>query len=179
MPLLARINLADGFAGGLQTTEAVQVARLLEAGGIDAIVMSGGFVSRTPMYLFRGGSPLQAMIDKEPNAAMRLAMWLGGRRSFPALPFEPLYFLEQARQVRAAVGVPLAYLGGVTSGSEVEQLMHAGFDLVCVGRALLHDPQWVSRLRDDAAHRSPCDHCNLCVAAMATPQGTHCVLRAT
>jgi len=84
----------------------------------------------------------------------------------------------QARQVRAAVDVPLAYLGGVTSGPDVEQLMREGFDLVCVGRALLHDPQWVRRLRDDPTHRNPCNRCNLCVAAMATPQGTHCVLRA-
>jgi len=32
--------------------------------------------------------------------------------------------------VRAAVDVPLAYLGGVTSGPDVEQLMREGFDLV-------------------------------------------------
>jgi 2,4-dienoyl-CoA reductase-like NADH-dependent reductase (Old Yellow Enzyme family) len=175
-PLLAKINLEDGFDGGLDTADAVQVARLLEAGGIAAIVMSGGFVSRTPMYLFRGDSPLQAMIAAEPSAAMRWAMRLGGKHSFPALPFEPLYFLEQARRVRAAVRVPLAYLGGVTCGEDVERLMREGFELVCVGRALLHDPSFVLRLRDDGSHRSACTHCNLCVASMATPRGTHCVL---
>jgi len=176
VPLLAKINLADGFAGGLEPADAAQVARLLQAGGIDAIVMSGGFVSRTPMVLFRGDSPLQAMIAAEPSAPMRWAMRLGGKHSFPALPFEPLYFLEQAQRVRDAVTVPLAYLGGVTSGEDVERLVRAGFELVCVGRALLHDPQFVNRLRDEPAHRSACTHCNLCVATLATPQGTRCML---
>ena len=93
------------------------------------------------------------------------------------MPFEPLYFREQARRVRDAVRVPLAYLGGVTSGADVEQLMRDGFDLVCVGRALLHDPRMVERLRDDPTWRSPCNHCNLCVATMVELQGTRCVLR--
>ena len=177
VPLLAKINLADGFPGGLDTSDAVRSAQLLEAGGIDAIVMSGGFVSRTPMYLFRGDSPLQAMVAGEKSTAMRWAMKLGGKRSFPSMPFEPLYFREQARRVRDAVCVPLAYLGGVTSGADVEQLMRDGFDLVCVGRALLHDPRMVERLRDDPTWRSACNHCNLCVATMGESQGTRCVLR--
>lgn len=83
MPLLAKINLCDGFDGGLDTTDAVHVARLLEADGIDAIVMSGGFVSRTPMFLFRGDSPLQAMIAGEKNAAMR-AMRLAASAASPS-----------------------------------------------------------------------------------------------
>ncbi len=177
VPLLAKINLGDGFDGGLDIADAVRAAQLLEAGGIDAIVMSGGFVSRTPMYLFRGDSPLPAMIALEKNPAMHLAMRLGGRRSFQAMPFEPLYFLEQAKRVRDAVRVPLAYLGGVTSGADVEQLMGAGFDLVCIGRALLYEPQMVNRLRADPSYRSACNHCNLCVATTAAAEGTRCVLR--
>ena len=178
VPLLAKINLADGIEGGLATDEAVRVAQLLEAAGIDAIVMSGGLVTRTPMYLFRGTSPLPGLIATEKNPLMRLAMKATGKASFPDLPFEPLYFREQALRVREAVRVPLAYLGGVTSADDVEQLMRDGFDLVCIGRALLYDPRMVERLRDEPGYRSPCNHCNECVPTMNTPAGTHCVLRA-
>jgi len=155
----------------------VRSAQLLEAGGIDAIVMSGGLVNRTPMYLFRGDSPLPGLIATEKNPLMRLAMKATGKATFPAMPFEPLYFLEQAKRVRSAVKVPLAYLGGVTSGADVDRLMREGFDLVCVGRALLYDAQMVNRLRTDPSYRSPCNHCNQCVPSMNTRAGTHCVLR--
>lgn len=177
VPLLAKINLADGLAGGLQTDEAVRCAQLLEASGINAIVMSGGLVSRTPMYLFRGTSPLPGLIATEKNPLMRLAMRATGKATFASLPFEPLYFREQALRVRDAVRVPLAYLGGVTSAGDVDRLMRDGFDLVCIGRALLYDTRMVETMRDDPDYRSPCTHCNECVPAMATPRGTRCVVR--
>lgn len=66
----------------------------------------------------------------------------------------------------------------MTSAEDVDRLMRDGFDLVCVGRALLHDPQMVNRLRADPGWRSACTHCNLCVASMATLPGTRCVLAA-
>ena len=55
-PILAKLNLSDGFKGGLDIGEACQAALLLEQAGLDAIVMSGGLVSRTPMFLFRGAA---------------------------------------------------------------------------------------------------------------------------
>lgn len=175
-PLLAKINLDDGLAHGAHVEQAVEVAHLLEQGGIDALVLSGGLVSRSPMYLFRGDSPLQDMITREPSRLTRGAMRLSGGKLFPRLPFAPLYFREQARKVRAAVNCGVAYLGGVTSGADVEQLMRDGFDYVCVGRALLHDPRFVARLAANPGHVSPCNHCNRCVATMADPGGTRCVL---
>ncbi|MDN0073920.1 NADH:flavin oxidoreductase [Crenobacter sp. SG2303] len=175
-PLLAKINLDDGVAGGGRVSEAVEVARLLEAGGIDALVLSGGLVNRSPMHLFRGASPLDAMIAREPAARVRMAMRLSGGKLFPNLPFAPLYFREQALRVRDAVGCAVAYLGGVTSGDDVAQLMRDGFDYVCVGRALLHDAAFVQKLAADPGHVSACSHCNLCVATMSDVGGTRCAL---
>lgn len=77
-----------------------------------------------------------------------------------------------------AVQVRLAYLGAVISGADVERLMNMGFDLVCVGRALLHDPQMANPLRAEQGWRSASTHCNLCVASMATPPGARSVLAA-
>ncbi|MFC3106594.1 tRNA-dihydrouridine synthase [Undibacterium arcticum] len=103
---------------------------------------------------------------------------IGGSRLFPSLPYRDLYFLEQARQVRDAVSVPLIYLGGVSSAEGIRTvLLDEGFDMVAIGRALLYDPDMVHRLRDEPEYVSGCTHCNGCVAAMALPGGTRCVLR--
>lgn len=174
-PLLAKINLADGLRGGLQTDEAVRTTQMLEAGGIDAIVMSGGLVTRTPMYLFRGGSPLPGMIATERNPLMRWSLRMVGKQSFPEMPFKPLYFREQALRVREAIKhSQLAYLGGVTSAADIEQVMDDGFDLVTIGRALMHDAAMVRKLASDSGYVSRCSHCNECVSAMNLPQGSHC-----
>jgi len=53
-PVVVKMNLSDGFGRGLQPAEAVVVAQRLEAGGATALVLSGGFVSKTPLYMMRG-----------------------------------------------------------------------------------------------------------------------------
>lgn len=173
-PLLAKLNLSDGFAGGLDIEQACAAAQLLEGAGLDALVMSGGSVMRTPMFLFRGRSPLPAMIRLERNPLQRAAMKLFGGASFADMPYQELYFLELARRMRRAVRMPLAYLGGVSSAAGLRQVMREGFDFATLGRALLQDPDLPRKIRA-GDFVSPCDHCNLCVASMALPGGIRCV----
>src|SRR5262249_28297655 len=70
--VLVKTNLRDGFPGGLELDESVQVARWLESRGASALVLSGGFVSRDAMYLFRGDRPLRDMIAAEPSRLQKL-----------------------------------------------------------------------------------------------------------
>ncbi len=41
-----------------------------------------------------------------------------------------MYFLKHSRKVRAAVAMPLAYLGGAKSLTGVQQALAEGFDCV-------------------------------------------------
>ena len=174
-PILAKTNLADGFRGGLDIDESIAVARRLESEGIDAIVLSGGFTSRTPFYLMRGETPLAAMIAVEKNPLQRLAMRWFGPRVMRSYPFTEMFFLEQARKVRAAVAVPLVLLGGIVSSANIEKAMAEGFDFVAMGRALIADPDFVARMARGEAVRTRCIQCNRCVAEMDIA-GVRCVL---
>jgi 2,4-dienoyl-CoA reductase-like NADH-dependent reductase (Old Yellow Enzyme family) len=175
VPIIAKINLRDGFRGGLELAEAVGVAQRLEAAGIDAIEMSGGFTSRTPFYLFRGQRPLKEMIEVEKSRAQRLMLRWFGRRIIREYPFEELFFLEPARAVRAAVRVPLILLGGILSLANLETAMREGFDFAAMGRALIADPDLIARMQRGEATRSRCISCNKCVAEMDRG-GVRCVL---
>ena len=53
--------------------------------------------------------------------------------------------------------------------------MDEGFELVALGRALLHDPSFVTRLVRGDVERSGCTHCNQCIAEMDR-DGVRCVL---
>jgi len=165
-PVLAKTNLTDGFRGGLAVDEAVEVARALEREGVDALVLSGGFTSRNGFFMMRGERPLAQMIEVEKSPLQRLTLRMLGRQVIRAYPFEEMFFLPDARRVREAVSMPLALLGGLVSRANVDAAMAAGFDLAVLGRALLFDPHFVHRMRDDPAARSGCDHCNQCVAEM-------------
>jgi len=59
-------------------------------------------------------------------------------------PFEPL--LQLAKPVRAAVGIPVIGVGGITDPLEAEEALTGGYgDLIAVGRAILADPGWARK----------------------------------
>ena len=174
-PILAKTNLRDGFRGGLELEESVGVAQRLEAAGIDAIVLSGGFTSKTPFYLFRGARPLKEMIEVEHNPLQKLTLRFFGRRVIKEYPFKEMFFLDDALAVRRAVRVPLVLLGGILSVDNLETAMREGFDFVAMGRALIADPDLIKRMQTGEATRSRCISCNKCVAEMDR-HGVRCVL---
>ena len=173
-PILCKINLHDGFKGGLDITDAIAVAKMLEKAGVDALVLSGGFTSKTPFYLMRGDVPLKDMIEVEKDKFQRMALRLFGRMVVRKYTFEENFFLPLAKHIRANVKIPLVYLGGVTSNEGVSKIMAEGFDLIAIGRALIHNPDFILRIRDEN-YISPCNHCNKCVAEMDR-NGIRCVL---
>ena len=176
-PILAKTNLRDDVRGGLEIEEAMEIARALEAqpSGVDALVLSGGIVSRSPFYLLRGGRPLREMIQVEGSAAQRWALRLFGRAVIRALPFEELFFAPLAQKIREAVRMPLVLVGGIVARDNLVAAANLGFDFVAVGRALLHNPAFVLDIAEGRVSRSPCNHCNACVAEMDR-NGVRCVL---
>lgn len=174
MAVLAKLNMADGFPGGLWVDESVQVARLLEADGtLDAIELTGGSSFKNPMYLFRGEAPIAEMAASFPQP-VRTAFRLFGKRFLPSYPFEEAYFLPYARQFRDALSMPLVLLGGINRLETVQAAMEEGFEYVAMGRALLREPDLLRRWQAGDAGESLCVHCNKCMPTIY--RGTHCVL---
>jgi 2,4-dienoyl-CoA reductase-like NADH-dependent reductase (Old Yellow Enzyme family) len=154
--------------------EAVEIARALERAGVAALVLSGGLVSHSAMFLMRGERPLRSMIRVEKDPRMKLALAAFGPIFVRRVPFTPLYFLPLAQRVRAAVEMPLVLLGGATARADLDDAMAAGFDLVAMGRALLHDPDLPAKYQRGEARTSGCTPCNECMAEMDRPGGVCC-----
>lgn len=56
------------------------------------------------------------------------------------------YFVPQAQQIKKVVKVPVIGVGGIVEAEFADKLVREGsVDLVAVGRALWHDPQWAEK----------------------------------
>ncbi|MEQ1438925.1 NADH:flavin oxidoreductase [Fontimonas sp. SYSU GA230001] len=170
-----KICVTEGFKGGATADDAVEVAKVLEREGAHLLVLSGGMNVESPWAIFGSNMPAAA-VETIQNPVVKFATRLM-RIWEPKIAFHEMYFLEHSRKVRAAVKLPLAYLGGAKSLAGVQQAMDEGFDCVVMGRALIHDPDLVNKFRDGRASVSGCTACNECVVSMYTPGGTRCVLR--
>lgn len=167
MGVLVKMNMRDGFKGGMEIDECLQVARELENLGAHAIVLSGGFVSKAPMYVMRGEMPIYTMTYYMPQLWLKYGVRMFGKMMVPSEEFKELYFLEDAIRFREEVkNTPLVYVGGVVSREGADKVMDNGFDFIQMGRALLNDPAFVDKMKEDSSCRSGCDHVNYCIARM-------------
>ncbi len=173
-PILVKMNQRDGFKGGIELEEAIQIAKRFEAEGASAIIPSCGFTSRTPLYMMRGNVPTMDMAGNQTNPLLKFGLILFGRFMVQTYPFEPMYLIDGARKFKDALNIPVIYIGGVLSLADMEKAMNEGFQFVEIGRATVRDPDFVKRLQTGEISKSDCDHCNRCIAAMDAG-GVHCV----
>ena len=176
MAVSCKLSVTEGFKGGGTAEDACAIAKVLETSGAHLLVLSGGMNVESPWAIF--GSPLPAAAGGPVDTAFARAAGRLMMLTAPKTTFRELYLRPHSQQVRAAVRMPLAYLGGAKSLAGIQSMLDQGFDCVAMGRALLHEPALVNQFRDGRAERSGCTACNQCVAEMYKPGGTRCVLRA-
>jgi 2,4-dienoyl-CoA reductase-like NADH-dependent reductase (Old Yellow Enzyme family) len=168
MAVLVKMNMRDGFRGGMELNESLQVARKLQELGAHALVLSGGFVSKAPMYVMRGEMPIRTMTYYMTCWWLKYGVRLVGKYMIPSVPFREAYFLEDALKFREALDIPLVYVGGLVSRQKIEEVLNHGFEAVQMGRALLNEPDFVNRMRREENARCNCRHSNYCIARMYT-----------
>ena len=165
--ILVKVNMNDGFREGLQEDDCIKVALELENLGVHALVLSGGFVSKAPMYVMKGEMPIYSMTHYMSQKWLKYCVRAFGGLMVKGEAYRPLFFLEQARMFRKELKLPLVYVGGVTSRGHAEVIVDdEGFEFVQMGRALVNDPYFVSKMMANPFHQSGCEHTNYCIARM-------------
>lgn len=167
MAVLVKMNMRDGFKGGMDIEESLQVAHRLVNDGAQAFVLSGGFVSKAPMYVMRGAMPIKAMTHYMDCWWLKWGVRMAGHLMIPTVPFKEAYFLDDAMLFRKEIkNIPLVYVGGLISREKIEDVLDKGFEFVQMGRALLNEPGFVNRMKLDVNARCTCKHSNYCIARM-------------
>ena len=167
--VLVKMNMRDGFKGGMDIDESLQVAKRLVGDGAQALVLSGGFVSKAPMYVMRGAMPVKTMTHYMTCWWLKWGVRMAGKMMIPTVPFKEAYFLEDALRFRKEITqIPLVYVGGLVAREKIDEVLNDGFEFVQMGRALLNEPGFVNRMKAESMARCNCKHSNYCIARMYT-----------
>jgi 2,4-dienoyl-CoA reductase-like NADH-dependent reductase (Old Yellow Enzyme family) len=141
-PVLVKMNATDGFQPGthkadmgIEISQVVETAKLLEKAGVCAVEVSGGISEA-------GGVTIRTAINS---------------------PAKEAYFKEYSKAIKKAVNIPVILVGGVRSLSVMEYLLENGFaDMVSMSRSFICEPDLVLKLKSGEAKKAKCVSCNLC-----------------
>lgn len=166
MAIVAKTNMSDGFKGGNGIKQGLEIAKELKNLGVHGLVLSGGFVSKAPMYVMRGAMPIKTMTHYMKIWWLKYGVKLAGKMMVPTVPFKEAYFLEDALKFREAIpDLPLIYVGGLVSREKIDDVLSKGFEFVQMGRALLNNPSFVNDMKR-GVERCNCRHSNYCIGRM-------------
>ncbi len=168
MALIVKMNCWDGFEDGITREEGLKTAEIIESCGAHAIVVSGGFVSRSPMFVLRGSMPIRTMAHFIKDPFKKFFVSLFGHRLIKTVPFREGYFMEEASAIKKRVKIPIVLVGGMNSMKTIDEAMQAGFEFIGIARALIQNPNYVKDLKNEKIERTACTVCNYCVAKMYT-----------
>jgi len=134
-PVIAKLNSQDFLPGGLVVEESIEIARALEADGLDGVEVSGGM-----------------------SEAGRGSVWQGLRPEE-----EEGYFVDSASRFKAAVRIPVFGLGGLRTFAVMERAVAEGcVDFISLSRPLIREPGLVKKFRLGEVPKSECISCNKC-----------------
>ena len=168
MAVIVKMNMRDGLKKpGSTFDESLQIAKRLQDLGVHAIVLSGGLVSATPMYVMRGEMPIRTMTHYMEKWWLKYGVRMCGKMMIPTMKYEEAFFLEDALKFREALpDMKFIYVGGLVAGDKINEVLGHGFEAVQMARSLLNETDFVNRLKEDPHHRCGCGHSNYCIGRM-------------
>ena len=151
-PITVKLGIRDFVPGGLTFEEGLETAKVLDAGGVQAIEVSAGLTSarQESSMQYAGVTRRRAVEDK--------LVW-----RVLAEPVREAYFRSEAAQVKSEVSCPVILVGGLRSVSVMESVVSDGSaDFVSLARPLIREPGLVNEIRAGRRGLVDCTSCNIC-----------------
>ncbi len=149
-PVLVKINSEDFLEDGLKVEEMIEVSRMLEKEGIDAIELSGGTI--------HSDKKLRPVRPGIPGSEIKV------------------YYLEAAKLFKSEISVPLMLVGGIRSFEVSERLLTEGTtDYISMSRSFIRDPDIVNQWESGKEIQSACMSDNACFRPGLRGTGIYCV----
>ena len=151
-PIIVRLNAEDRVEGGLELDDSTQVAKALEAAGVNTIHVSAG--------------TYQTALNPRVDGASSTMYSPRG------------HIVECAAEIKKAVSIPVIAVNAITPEMAEDILKQKKADFISMGRAVLADPEMPNKLmRGQPEDIRPCIRClEMCLGRISL--GIRCTVNA-
>ena len=149
IPIIARISADEMIPSGFHLDEMVQLSKILETIGINAIHVSAGSVCSTPPWFFQ-----HMFVPKGKT-------W------------------DFAGKIKNEIKIPTIFVGQVNKKEDIENLTkNYNADYIAIGRALIADPDFIGKyINEIEGNIRPCLACaEGCLGGVKSGQGLQCLV---
>lgn len=149
LPIIVRISADEMISDGLKLPEMIELSKVLEQKGVEAIHVSAGTACSTPPWFFQ-----HMFVPKGKT-------W------------------DLAKGIKKEIDIPVIFVGQVNSREDIERLKKDySADYIAVGRALVADPDFVGKyLAEVKGPIRPCLACvEGCLGGVKSGKGLQCLV---
>ena len=174
-PILIKISAYDGIRDGTTVEESVQISRMLQEAGYNAVEVTCG--NADMLYTIRvTGAPVKAIFSFVPEYAAMPAFQKKIMALFMPLAvksYRPLrnYNVEAARKIKEQVTIPVIVTGGIRRLQDIEEIISKNTaDYVSMCRPFIIEPNIVSKFLSGKQTESRCIDCGYCIFGVTNAQ---------
>ncbi len=149
LPVIARISADEMIPNGIKLAEMIELSKILESKGVEAIHVSAGTSCSTPPWFFQ-----HMFVPKGKT-------W------------------EFANKIREQISIPVIYVGQINEFDDIKKLLNeTGDNYIAIGRALVADPNFLGKYFGDIQDiPTPCLACSEgCLGGVRSGNGLGCVV---
>lgn len=171
LPVWIKISAFDNRKNGMNITDTVEIIKILEKAGLDAVEVSCGTVADGMNTMRSKVMPMDAVFKyREPCASF--PKWLsvialGGAKLVNPLIKQPSplenFNVDNAEIIKKAVSIPVIVVGGIHKLEDMENIVNSNkADFVSMCRPFICEPNFVRKLEEGKETSSKCIMCNYC-----------------
>jgi len=171
-PILIKMNAYDHQPEGMRLNESIQIAKMLENVGCDAIEVSNGCMDdglstiRVPELLTEPIEEYSFKLKDKPYIAKKFVSAI--------LPLvvdihQPLYNYNvcAAKDIKNSVNIPVIVVGGIRDMQDINQIIRSNMaDYVAMSRPFIVEPDIVNSFKAQQVDSSGCVSCGLCMLSL-------------
>jgi 2,4-dienoyl-CoA reductase-like NADH-dependent reductase (Old Yellow Enzyme family) len=183
-PIIAKLNGRDDRPGGVMLKHQLELAKKLEAEGLDGIEITRGHFSTIPSTL---SGQWSGFLKRQVTVGMAASfpLWQRLFMRFISIFMEPFlnhfypqkqgFNLDDAQHFTQVLSIPVISCGGFNDKTAMENAITSGhIDAVSMGRGLIANPYLYRHMYQPLPNVPECNYCNKCIGSAGGELGVGC-----
>ncbi len=167
-PILVKMSALEGTKDGITINESINIAKLLEGAGCDAIEVScGGDDGFNSVRVVK--TPLKAVFElvpfyKKMSPMKKKLLSIMAPLIFKKYSLIQNYNVATAIQIKNQIGIPVITVGGIRKLEDIEDIItNKKIDYVSMARPFIIEPDIITKFIKGVQNESRCINCGYCL----------------